>query len=114
MRDEDVAAYLENHPEFYEKYAEMLAGVSIPHPYGGRTISLSERQLLTLREPAQRPLPRQRTGLGHFEQGVLRPPRARRNRISGTGRRTRRATARWARTLPPAAARRVAARTGRR
>ena len=50
MRDEDVAAYLENHPEFYEKYAEMLAGVSIPHPYGGRTISLSERQLLTLRE----------------------------------------------------------------
>lgn len=50
MRDEDVAIYLENNPEFFEKYAEMLSGVVIPHPYGGRTISLSERQLLTLRE----------------------------------------------------------------
>lgn len=28
----------------------MLAEISIPHPYGGRTVSLSERQLLTLRE----------------------------------------------------------------
>jgi uncharacterized protein len=50
MRDEDVANYLQNNPEFFEKYAEMLADVVIPHPYGGRTISLSERQLLTLRE----------------------------------------------------------------
>lgn len=50
MRDEDVAAWLQNNPEFFEKHAEMLAGVTIPHPYGGRTISLSERQLLTLRE----------------------------------------------------------------
>ena len=50
MRDEDVAVYLENNPEFFEKYADMLSGVAIPHPYGGRTISLSERQLLTLRE----------------------------------------------------------------
>lgn len=50
MRDEDVAAYLQNTPAFFEKYAEMLAGITIPHPYGGRTISLSERQLLTLRE----------------------------------------------------------------
>jgi uncharacterized protein YigA (DUF484 family) len=50
MRDEDVAAYLQNNPEFFEKHVEMLAGITIPHPYGGRTISLSERQLLTLRE----------------------------------------------------------------
>jgi uncharacterized protein len=50
MRDENVAAYLENNPEFFEKYSDMLSGVVIPHPYGGRTISLSERQLLTLRE----------------------------------------------------------------
>lgn len=50
MRDEEVAAYLQNNPEFFEKHAEMLAGITIPHPYGGRTISLSERQLLTLRE----------------------------------------------------------------
>ncbi len=50
MRDEDVAAYLQEHPQFFETYADMLAGIVIPHPYGGRTISLSERQLLALRE----------------------------------------------------------------
>lgn len=50
MRDEDVAAWLQSNPQFFEQHAEMLAGINIPHPYGGRTISLSERQLLTLRE----------------------------------------------------------------
>lgn len=50
MREEDVAAWLQEHTEFFENHAEMLAGIVIPHPYGGRTISLSERQLLTLRE----------------------------------------------------------------
>lgn len=50
MREEDVANYLQEHPEFFENNAEMLAGIVIPHPYGGRTISLPERQMLTLRE----------------------------------------------------------------
>lgn len=50
LREEDVARYLQEHPQFFEHYAEMLAGVVIPHPYGGRTISLSERQLLALRD----------------------------------------------------------------
>lgn len=50
MREEDIAAYLQEHPQFFESYADMLAGIFIPHPYGGRTISLSERQLLALRE----------------------------------------------------------------
>ena len=50
MRAEDVALYLQNNPQFFEAYAEMLSEVTIPHPYGGRTVSLSERQMLTLRE----------------------------------------------------------------
>src|SRR5512143_3313623 len=50
MKAEDVADYLQNNPEFFEAHAQMLADIVIPHPYGGRTISLSERQLLTLRE----------------------------------------------------------------
>lgn len=50
MKAEDVANYLQNNPDFFEAYAQMLADVVIPHPYGGRTISLSERQMLTLRE----------------------------------------------------------------
>jgi uncharacterized protein len=50
MRSEDVAQYLQDNPQFFEDHAEMLAQVNLPHPHGGRTISLSERQLLTLRE----------------------------------------------------------------
>jgi uncharacterized protein YigA (DUF484 family) len=50
MRDEDIALYLQNNPQFFEVHAEMLSAITIPHPYGGRTVSLSERQLLTLRE----------------------------------------------------------------
>ena len=50
MRPEDVAAYLKEHPEFFEHYAEMIADMNIPHPHGGRTIPISERQILSLRE----------------------------------------------------------------
>ena len=50
MNAEDVAGYLKSHPEFFEQYAEMMADITIPHPHGGRTIPISERQILTLRE----------------------------------------------------------------
>ncbi len=50
MRSEDVAEYLQNHHEFFADHAELLAQITLPHPHGGRTISLSERQLLTLRD----------------------------------------------------------------
>ena len=49
MKAEDVASYLQNNPQFFETHADMLAEISIPHPHGGRTISLPERQMLTLR-----------------------------------------------------------------
>ncbi len=50
MKAEDVADYLQNHPDFFEAHVQVLADLVIPHPHGGRTISLSERQLLALRE----------------------------------------------------------------
>lgn len=50
MKAEEVAAYLKEHPEFFEQYAELLAEIYLPHPHGGRAISISERQILTLRE----------------------------------------------------------------
>jgi len=50
MKSEDVAHYLLNTPEFFEDHIDVLAQITLPHPHGGRTISLSERQLLTLRE----------------------------------------------------------------
>jgi uncharacterized protein YigA (DUF484 family) len=50
MNSEDVASYLKEHPEFFEQYAPMIAEINIPHPHGGRTIPISERQILSLRE----------------------------------------------------------------
>jgi uncharacterized protein YigA (DUF484 family) len=50
MNSEDVASYLKEHPEFFEQYAPMIAEITIPHPHGGRTIPISERQILSLRE----------------------------------------------------------------
>ena len=50
MRPEDVARYLQDHPEFFEEHAEVLAEIHIPHPHGGGAIPLSERQIVSLRD----------------------------------------------------------------
>ena len=50
MTPDAVATYLQDHPDFFERYADTLADIYIPHPHGGRAISISERQILTLRE----------------------------------------------------------------
>jgi len=50
MKPDEVAAYLKEHPEFFEHYADLLAEIYIPHPHGGRAIPITERQILTLRD----------------------------------------------------------------
>lgn len=45
-----VARYLQDHPEFFDHFAEMLAEISIPDPHNGRAISITERQMGTLRD----------------------------------------------------------------
>jgi len=50
MRSEDVAQYLQDNPQFFEQHIETLAQITLPHPHGGRMVSLSERQLLALRD----------------------------------------------------------------
>ena len=50
MKSEDVARYLLENPQFFEEHAELLSHVVIPHPHGGRTISITERQMLSLRD----------------------------------------------------------------
>lgn len=54
MKSEQVAHYLEQHPEFFEEYADLMATIFIPHPHGGRAIPISERQILTLRDKSRR------------------------------------------------------------
>lgn len=47
---DDVARYLHENPEFFQVHLELLASITVPHPHGGRAISLHERQLEVLRE----------------------------------------------------------------
>ena len=53
MKADEIARYLQDHPNFFEEYADLLAQLYIPHPHGGRAISITERQILTLREKAK-------------------------------------------------------------
>jgi uncharacterized protein len=50
MKPDEVARYLQDNPRFFEEYADLLSQAFIPHPHGGRAISITERQVLTLRE----------------------------------------------------------------
>ena len=46
----DIAAFLQEHPGFFDEHAEVFATLQVPHPHGSRAISLGERQIMTLRE----------------------------------------------------------------
>ena len=48
-REEQIADYLINHPDFFERHPDALAAIDIPHPTGN-AVSLIERQVRTLRE----------------------------------------------------------------
>jgi uncharacterized protein len=58
LNSDEVAQYLADHPEnFAQLFAQLVAAhpqllesISVPHPYGGHAIPLSERQTLGLRE----------------------------------------------------------------
>lgn len=50
----DVAQYLKDHPDFFDQYAEVLAQIAIPDPHGGRAVSITERQMGTLRDQVKR------------------------------------------------------------
>lgn len=50
MRSEEVARYLQDNPKFFEENADLVSNMVVPHPYAGRTISITERQMLALRD----------------------------------------------------------------
>ena len=50
MKPEDVAQYLQDHPQFFNEYADLLADIQIPNQYDDRVISINERQVISLRE----------------------------------------------------------------
>jgi uncharacterized protein YigA (DUF484 family) len=50
MTHDDVALFLNEHPDFFDRHPEVLANLAIPHPQDGNAVSLVERQALMLRD----------------------------------------------------------------
>lgn len=50
VSQDQVARYLQDHPEFFAQRGDLLTQLTVPNPYGDQAISLGERQLQVLRE----------------------------------------------------------------
>jgi uncharacterized protein YigA (DUF484 family) len=50
ITEEDIAEFLVLTPHFFERHADLLAGVQLTSPHGGRAVSLQERQAEMLRD----------------------------------------------------------------
>ena len=50
ITEDDIAEFLLRTPGFFERHAEVLAGVQLTSPHGQRAVSLHERQAEMLRE----------------------------------------------------------------
>ncbi|TNF62008.1 MAG: DUF484 family protein [Burkholderiales bacterium] len=50
ITEDDIADYLANTPDFFERHAGLLAAVQLTSPHGQRAVSLQERQAEMLRE----------------------------------------------------------------
>ena len=43
ITEDDIANYLGNNPDFFERHAQVLATVQMTSPHGNRAVSLQER-----------------------------------------------------------------------
>lgn len=50
LTEDDIADYLLNTPDFFERHAELLSSVQLSSPHSTRAVSLQERQASLLRE----------------------------------------------------------------
>jgi len=50
ITEDDIAQFLVNTPDFFERHAELLASVQLTSPHAGRAVSLLERQVEILRD----------------------------------------------------------------
>ena len=48
--EDQVIAYLHEHPQFFARQPDLLAEMYLPSPHGGGTVSLAERQQLAQRD----------------------------------------------------------------
>ena len=50
ITEDDIANYLANAPDFFERHADLLAAVQLTSPHSNRAVSLQERQATLLRD----------------------------------------------------------------
>jgi uncharacterized protein YigA (DUF484 family) len=50
---DQVAEYLRQNPGFFENHVDILMNLQVPHPHGGRAVSIGERQLVAVREKSR-------------------------------------------------------------
>jgi uncharacterized protein YigA (DUF484 family) len=50
---DQVAEFLKQNPGFFENHVDILMDLQIPHPHGGRAVSIGERQLVAVREKSK-------------------------------------------------------------
>ena len=50
MQPEHIAEFLTRHPNFFNDFPTLLAELNIPHPHGTHAVSMSERQLIAMRD----------------------------------------------------------------
>jgi uncharacterized protein YigA (DUF484 family) len=50
ITEDDIANYLANSPDFFQRHAELLASVHLASPHNNRAVSLQERQAEMLRD----------------------------------------------------------------
>lgn len=50
MQPEQIAEFLTRHPNFFNDFPALLAELHIPHPHGTHAVSMSERQLIAMRD----------------------------------------------------------------
>ena len=53
LTTEQVAEFLRQNPGFFENHVDVLMNLQIPHPHGGRAVSIGERQLVAVREKSK-------------------------------------------------------------
>ena len=50
LNEQDIADFLTRHPNFFNDFPTLLAELHIPHPHGTHAVSMSERQLIAMRD----------------------------------------------------------------
>ncbi len=50
LEPQAIAEFLTRHPNFFNDFPTLLADLNIPHPHGTHAVSMSERQLIAMRD----------------------------------------------------------------